>query len=194
MKGYLQLRKHAKELLETQLSSKLEYHNKYHTYSVLKNVDKFIRRDKVKEHDAKLLRISALYHDIGFTQVFDQHVDKGIEILKEAMEQYGWNAKDYKIMSGLILATNVPQRPKSMLQKILADSDLYYLGEKDFYLFSDKLYREKKNLKLVKNQKEWDLLQIQFLEAHKFHTPFAKRVLRPKKIQRIEELKRKTKT
>jgi hypothetical protein len=39
------------------------------------------------------------------------------------------------------------------------------------------------------SKQEWNKIQIKFLEAHEYHTEFAKKNRKPNKEKRIEELK-----
>ena len=89
----------------------------------------------------------------------------------------------------LILCTKIPQQPKTLLERIICDVDLDYLGRPDFYEISDQLFRELKALSVINNIDEWNKIQINFLEAHTYHTDFAIRNRQPNKEQRIKELK-----
>ena len=188
MKGYIKLRRKIKTILETELPDKLYYHALHHTYDVLKACNQYIRREKIKEYDAKLLRIGALLHDIGFTQTYKDHEAKGQEIAVELMSELSFSKKDIAVVRGLIQATKIPQSPKTNLERIICDADLDYLGRSDFYEISDQLYTELKQRGILKNIKEWNKIQIDFLEKHHYHTKFAREQRQPAKARRIAEL------
>ena len=188
MKGYIKLRRKIKEILETELPDKLYYHALHHTYDVLKVCNEYIRREKIKDYDAKLLRIGALLHDIGFTQTYNDHEAKGQEIAEILMSELGFPEQDIAIVKGLIWATKIPQNPKTYLEKIICDADLDYLGRRDFYEIGDQLYAELKHRRILKNVKEWNKIQIDFLEKHQYHTSFARKNRQPAKARRIAEL------
>lgn len=190
MKGYLQLRKKAFEILKSELSDDLFYHGFEHTLDVLKVCNQYIKREKINKHEAKLLRIGALLHDIGFTVSNINHEELGVKIARELMENLGFSKVDFKVVKGLILATRIPQTPKNNLEKIICDADLDYLGRSDFYKISNYLFKELKAYSIIENQNEWDHAQIKFLEAHKYHTDFALRNRQTHKEKRIEELKK----
>jgi hypothetical protein len=42
----------------------------------------------------------------------------------------------------------------------------------------------------IDNKKNWNKVQIKFLEAHQYHTDFARKNRQPQKEERIKELKR----
>lgn len=188
MKGYIKLRREVNKILKTRLPNKLYYHALHHTDDVLKVCNEYIRREKIKSKDAKLLRIGALLHDIGFTETYDNHEVKGQEIAQELMGNLDFSQKDIDVVKGLIWATKIPQSPKTKLEKIICDADLDYLGRRDFYQISDQLFKELKLRGLLGNKKEWNKIQINFLEGHSYHTKFALENRQPVKEKRIAEL------
>jgi len=188
MKGYIKLRRKVKAILEQELPDKLYYHALHHTYDVLKVCNEYIRRDKIKDYDAKLLRIGALLHDIGFTQTYSDHEAKGQEIAEELMSEFDFLRKDIEVVKGLIWATKIPQSPKTNLERIICDADLDYLGRPDFYPISDQLFAELKDRGILESVNEWNRIQIDFLEKHRYHTDFARKHRQPAKAKRIAEL------
>lgn len=190
MQGYLRLRKHILNGLKERLSDKLTYHGVHHTLDVLRVTNGYLKRNKITGRDAKLLRIGALLHDYGFTQTYKDHEVKGCEIAEELMPDYGFSKADIKIVKGLIMATKVPQNPKTELEKIICDADLDYLGRKDFDPISSSLFQELQNFGVLSDPNEWNKLQVSFLEGHKYHTDFANRNRQPIKELRIEAIKK----
>ena len=190
MQGYLRLRKHIIQGLENNLSDKLTYHGVHHTLDVLRVTNNYLRREKITGRDARLLRIGALFHDFGFTQTYTDHEAKGCELAEELMPEYGFTKADIKVVKGLIMATKVPQTPKTKLEKIICDADLDYLGRKDFDPISSSLFQELKNFNILSDSNEWNKLQVSFLEGHKYHTEFAKKNRQPIKELRIEAIKK----
>lgn len=190
MKGYYKLRKKALDLLDTQLPKDLFYHSIEHTKNVLKICNTYLKREKIKGKRAKLLRIGALTHDIGYIKSNENHEQTGTLIVKDMMQTLGIPKNDIRIVQELIMATKIPQSPKNELERILCDSDLDYLGRSDFYKISNKLYKELKINSFVQTDLEWNKLQIRFLEQHTYHTQFALKNRNPLKQKRIAELRK----
>jgi len=190
MKGYIKLRKRALDDLNTKLSKKLYYHSVHHTMDALKTCELYLRNMNIDPYDAKLLRLGILLHDIGFTVTTVEHEEKGAEIATEFMSELNFSEKDIQIVNGLIRSTKVPQRPKTVLEQIICDVDLDYLGRDDFYPISNLLYKELRAYSMVSNIKEWNKIQISFLEKHEYHTDFAVNKRQPEKEKRIAELKK----
>ena len=87
------------------------------------------------------------------------------------------------------MATKVPQTPKTLLEKMICDIDLDYLGRSDFYKISNYLFEELKVTRGLTSKNEWNKIQVKFLEAHEYHTDFAIKKRQPEKEKRIEEIK-----
>lgn len=175
--------------MNSKLSDRLTYHVVSHTLDVLNVCNNFIKRNKIETRKAKILRLGALFHDIGFTVSNSDHERLGSEIAQEMMSKYGFGQAEIDTVKGLILATKIPQSPKTNLEKIICDADLDYLGRSDFPEISERLFEELKLFGVVSTREQWNQLQVKFLEAHTYHTEFAKKHRQPKKEARIEMLK-----
>lgn len=189
MTGYIKIRKQALDKLHTKLPEKLYYHGVHHTLKALGVCEMYIKASKIDKYQAKLLRIGILFHDIGYTVTNKEHEEKSAEIASGMMSELGFSGKDIKIVTGLIKSTRVPQSPKTILEKIICDVDLDYLGRADFYPVSNMLYKELKAHSTIMNKNDWNKIQIKFLEQHEYHTDFAKKKRQPEKEKRIAELK-----
>lgn len=194
MKGYYILRKHILDILHTKLPKNLYYHGVHHTMDALKTCDLYLKHIKISKHESQLLRLGILLHDIGFTESTKDHELKGIEIAHNLLSEFHFSKKDIDIIKQLILSTKVPQQPKNLLERIICDIDLDYLGRDDYYKISDQLFRELKVYSGLKDRNEWNKIQVKFLEAHRYHTDFAIKNRKPKKELRIKELKGLIKT
>ena len=83
----------------------------------------------------------------------------------------------------------MPQQPKTLLEEIICDADLDYLGRDDFYPISNGLMSEFIAYGIVKDAKSWDELQIKFLTAHKYFTKTAIETREANKQLRLAEIK-----
>ena len=143
----------------------------------------------IDRYQAKLLRIGVLLHDIGFTVSMDHHELEGAKIANELMTEFEFAKSEIKFVTQLILATELPQKPKNLMERIICDVDLDYLGRKDFYEISDLLYQELLERSEFFDKTQWNRIQIAFLENHTYHTEFARKKRQGLKEQRIDELK-----
>ncbi|MBL4593537.1 MAG: hypothetical protein JKX68_06960 [Flavobacteriales bacterium] len=76
----------------------------------------------------------------------------------------------------------------------MCDADLDYLGGDEFHPIADKLKRELMERDIISSDKQWDELQVKFLEAHTYFTKTAIELRRVNKLARLEEVKERLKT
>ena len=95
-----------------------------------------------------------------------------------------------KVM-GMIRATKVPQQPNNLMEQILCDSDLDYLGRNDFFRIGEGLYQEFLIKNIVSSYQDWNLLQIRFLEKHHYFTKSSMQRRQKQKEVHYEAIKAK---
>ena len=115
----------------------------------------------------------------------------GVTFAREVLPKYGYTERQIDIIDAIIMATEIPQNPKTLLEMIMCDADLDYLGREDFYEISASLKKELISFGKIQTDKQWDEMQIPFLEKHQYFTETNKRRRQPNKLKRIEELKNK---
>ena len=86
------------------------------------------------------------------------------------------------------MATQLPPTPKTLLQKIICDSDLDYLGRSDFIPVSDTLFKELKEQNIITSLNEWNKLQVKFLSGHAYFTNTAKNLREVNKQDQIDRI------
>ncbi|MFB6318335.1 HD domain-containing protein [Saccharicrinis sp. FJH54] len=188
MKNIAGLKHHITRMLENELSDQLTYHRVHHTLSVLEVCQQYIKRMHVPPPDAYLLRTAALMHDTGYLVSSINHEEESVRIARNILPEWNYSDPEIARINGMIRATRIPQKPLNILECILCDSDLDYLGTDRFYPVSQTLFRELMNLNVIGSEKEWNAMQITFLQNHSYHTPYAKRYREPVKQQHLEEL------
>ncbi|PZX52661.1 HD domain-containing protein [Algoriphagus chordae] len=181
MQGYRTLRKQVLSNLAANLPKYLTYHALDHTLDVLNVCNQYIKREKLSEEDRYLLRTGAIVHDMGFLKGPANHEEVGAGMAEIILKDLGVSSKEIDRIKGLVMATKIPQSPKTHLQRIICDADLDYLGRQDYPEISQKLFEELKNMNVISTAQQWKDLQINFLKAHHYHTPFAIKNREPKK-------------
>ncbi len=177
--------------LEKELDPRLGYHNLAHSLDVLKQAERIAREEGVtSKHDLLLLKTAAVYHDSGFLFVYKNHDEKSCDIATRDLEHV-LSADDMKKIYGMIMATRIPQTPHNLLEQIICDADLDYLGRNDFKPISDNLYKEFISFKIIPEDVIWDHVQIKFFESHHYFTGTAVRKRNAMKMKHLSLLKEK---
>ncbi|MDQ3192814.1 MAG: hypothetical protein M3Q58_14560 [Bacteroidota bacterium] len=177
--------------LEEELPDDLFYHAINHTIDVRDSAEKIGIIEGVDGEDMMVLKTAAMYHDAGFTKQYFKNEPFGVAMSKEILPNFGYSPEQIDTIEKMIMATQVPQTAKTLLEKILCDADLDYLGRDDFYTIGNNLKKELMARDIVKDDKQWDELQISFLQKHKYFTDSSKNTREPEKLKRLEEIKKR---
>ena len=175
--------------LETELSSDLYYHGLHHTLDVLDAVERLANAEAISSSDTMLLRTAALFHDAGFIQnVHAGHEAVGCTIVREYLPSCHYTPAEIEKICGMIMATKIPQSPSNLLEQILCDADLDYLGRTDFYPISQSLFKELQQFGQLQDEKVWNRLQVSFIGAHSYFTKTNKIEREPLKTDYLDAL------
>lgn len=189
---FLELKARVLRMLITGLDPRLTYHCYDHTVDVLRQAERIAIAENITDKRLMLLiKVAALFHDTGFLYTYKDHEKKSCEILMENIDGSLFTATEFDLMKGMIMATKVPQAPHSLPEMILCDADLDYLGRNDFELISEKLKEEFMVYGIIKNDEEWDKLQVKFFESHTYFTESSVAKRQAIKMQHLETLKEK---
>lgn len=189
MKDFESLEKDVIQRLETELDTTLTYHSAKHTADVIRSTQRLAEHEKVSAEEKDLLKVAALLHDSGFLLSFEEHEAYGAKFAREILPGYGYESDEIEVVCRLIMATRVPQEPKDLLEYIICDADLDYLGRPDFFETGDRLYAEFKARGIVDDYCGWDRIQIKFLEYHRYFTQTARTTRSAQKAEHLEKIR-----
>lgn len=165
---------YALQRLENELSPNLIYHGISHTRDdVVPTVQMLAEREDVPGDLRSLLVTAAWFHDLGYIEVTINHETVSARMASEVLPEFGFTPEQVDILKGMIMATVIPQTPRTHLEQILADADLDMLGRDDFVDFNNKLRRELALLGEEYVDSEWYSRQLEFLESHTYFTAAA---------------------
>ena len=178
--------------LEKELSPGLCYHGLAHTTDdVVLAVEKFAEGEDIKGEDLDLLLTAAWFHDLGFIEARAGHEAAGARIASEVLPGFGYSEEQVQIVKGIILATVVPQSPKTILEEIMADADLDVLGRDDFMYRNNNLRRELASFGQEFTDIQWFSGQLKFIESHTYFTAIARKLRNEVQAKNVAELKKK---
>lgn len=175
--------------LNKELPKHLYYHSLGHVVDVYDSAMRIAERESVDPNGKNLLLTAALLHDSGFIFQSKNHEEKGAEIAREMLPQYGYSADEIEQICGMIMATKIPQNPQTKLEEIICDADLDYLGRDDFWKIGDSLHQEILASGAEMSVKEWNELQFRFLTAHHYFTQTAIAERKEQKQQHLDTIK-----
>ena len=124
--------------------------------------------------------------DSGFIEKYDHNESIGARMAQEILPKYGYTDQHVKTIVELIHATEIPHKPINKLQEIICDADLDYLGRDDFEMIADNLRRELTEMGKIGSRKEWDQIQVKFLNQHQYFTQTALQSRQKKKAENLQ--------
>jgi uncharacterized protein len=181
--------RYALQRLESELDPALCFHNIAHTRdSVLPAAERLAALECIQPEQLLLLRTAACFHDLGYLEQYFDNEQNGVVMAREMLPGFGYSPAQVQTISGLILATRLPQSPTSALEEILADADLDSLGRNDFWELSEALRREQAAFSSPVSDGEWVANQVKFLQSHRYFTKSARMLREGKKQEHLTEL------
>lgn len=174
--------------LKNELKPDLYYHCLTHTVDVYESAKKLASMENISGNDLILLETAALFHDTGFLTGYANHEEKSVQLARKILPGFGYSADDIKTICHMILATRLPQQPITILEKILCDADLDYLGRDDFFMIANKLLCEWNENDIPITLKKWYNIQVNFLESNHYFTKSAIFLRKEKKRENLSQI------
>lgn len=186
-----EVRKFILDKLKAELPVHLTYHSVGHIQDVYGVAGYIAKEEGVEGEDLQLLLTAALFHDSGFLISQKDHEKLSCEVCKQYLPGFGYTQQQVERICGMVIATQIPQQPKSLLEQILCDADLDYLGRDDFFHIGDQLFAELKTFNVINTEHEWNRLQVDFLGKHHYFTNTALRLRKNKKDENLMLVRKK---
>jgi class 3 adenylate cyclase len=174
--------------LEKELPDYLFYHNVKHTVDVVTEVELIGWGEGCTDEEILILKTAALFHDAGHTVAYENHEFYGTELAREMLPKYNYSPDQIERICSTIMATKLPPKPTNLLENIICDSDLDYLGRSDFIPVSNTLYEELKAQNKMGSLNDWNKIQVKFISGHQYFTSTARSLREVNKQLQIERI------
>jgi class 3 adenylate cyclase len=174
--------------LERELPDYLFYHNVKHTVDVVTEVELIGWAEGCSDEEILLLKTAGLFHDVGHTVVYDGHEYQGTLIAREMLPKYNYSPEQIGKICSIIMSTKLPPKPTTLLENIICDSDLDYLGRSDFIPVSNTLFEELKAQNKMGSLNDWNKIQVRFISGHQYFTKTARSLREVNKKLQIERI------
>jgi class 3 adenylate cyclase/ligand-binding sensor domain-containing protein len=176
------------EKMEKGLPSDLFYHNVKHTIDVMTQVELIGKAEKISPEEMLILKTAALFHDTGHMVDYDNHEEEGVKIARRILPEYHYTPEQIAQIEKLIRVTEMPPKPNTLLEMIICDADLDYLGRPDFVPVAYNLYKELKVRNKIESFEEWKKVQIDFIKKHSYFTKTAQKLRDVNKKHQLEKI------
>lgn len=174
-------------LFDMHLPEECVFHSKEHTLDVFNNSQLIGNGIGLSENDLNCLGISAIFHDAGYINLYDNHESVSVEIAREFLSAENVKNDIIDQVIRAIMATKVPQKPSDLISRILCDADLLHLAGDNYFELMDLLRLEwKLTGRSDLTEKEFHIGSVDFFKHHEFHSTYGKKVLTPRKAHILE--------
>ncbi|MGB0422832.1 MAG: HD domain-containing protein, partial [Flavobacteriales bacterium] len=180
-----------KAIFEGENAHHLTYHNWQHTLKVVQSVQEIAESiQEISETQKKCLVLAALFHDSGYPQGRDGHEAKGVEIAGEFLTEKGLQSNELELIEKYILVTQMGVEPTDVCEMTMKDADLFHLGQENYVdgPYSNLFNEIKTYFTPELPENEWCTMCVEFMQKHKYFTPFAKENYGPQKKINIDIL------
>ena len=175
--------------LSAELPPAMAYHSLAHTRDdVLPAAARLAALAGLDRAEAGLLRVAAAFHDLGFAEHPHEHELCSARIAAQVLPAFGFDARATERVMGMIMATRLPQSPRHLIERLLADADLDGLGRDDFFARSAELLAERRAYGRVVTDEQWWREQVAFLSEHRYWTSHAQQLRGEGKARNLRRL------
>jgi uncharacterized protein len=178
------------KMLNNSASGSYAYHNINHTFYVYEKVIEIAIQEHCSDADIRLLKAAALWHDAGYIHIYDGHEEESCILAQQQLPAFGFLENEILMICKMIMATKMPQSPATLVEEIIADADLEYLGTEEALTKANQLFAELKTRNTFFTQREWNETQISFLKTHHYFTNYCKQIKEPVKQKYLNSLLR----
>ena len=184
MHKFKELERFVYSYLEKHLPENNYYHNIRHVKEVVRTAEYIGKKEGLNKEELLLLKTAALLHDIGHIHTRKGHEEKSVEMAEKILQEYGYERWEIERIKEAILATRIPQEPRSRIAEILCDADVINIGTDSFFESSELIRLEEGR----EMNREWLQGLLSFLENHHFFTDTAKKEFLKKKKENMERV------
>jgi len=187
-----EIKQYVTSFFHTHSNDKLIYHNLGHTENVVNAAIEIANHYRLSDLDYFVVVTAAWFHDIGYYTDPSRHEEKGAEEAAAFLKRQGIDETTIQTVGNCIRATKLPQSPTTLLEKIVADADLFHLGTPRFTDTNKAMRKEFIELHNIDiSKEEWRIKTVRLLESHHYHTDYAQLLLNDAKAKHLEKLKEK---
>jgi adenylate cyclase len=174
--------------LMNRLPKEYTYHTIHHIRDVVVQAERIAKKEKISKEDIADLKLAAWLHDVGYIWEPNRHEARGAEYAITVLNALDFPAQKINRITGMIMATKIPQSPKNILEQIICDADLDYLG-REGYEENSLLLLQELRLKKEITETDWLKIQDQFLTKHSYFTKTAKATRNKLKFEVLVNIK-----
>jgi len=168
-------RAYVRNLLDAKLPPWVAYHDYRHTAETFRACREIGRASRLSPGDLQVALLAALFHDTGYVETVKGHEKRSAAIAARFLRSKGYPVKSVRAVRGCIIATTMPQSPRNLVEAVVCDADMIYVGSKEFFRKNDLLREEIEGREeIMVEPKSWLRHSLEFLKGQSYHTVYCR--------------------
>jgi adenylate cyclase len=164
------------ETVLADLPSSLHFHRLEYAQRVYNQAFLLCRAEEVEQEDRLLVRTAALMLFTGLTQAYHNFENRSSVIAREMLPGFKYAEPQIDQICNLIMSTKPPFHPNNLLEKILIDARMEFIGRPDYPTQIKLLFQELLETGARINGQQFKKQQLELLYEFDFFTQAAKRL------------------
>jgi class 3 adenylate cyclase len=176
--------------LEKELDKNLYFHNYEYACHLYEYAGLLAKATDLDMEETLLIRTAALFLNSGFTGGYENQENRSAEFARNILPEFNYSEKQISIISNLILSSKWPPEPNNLLEMVLYDTKMEYIGRADFIKLYKNLFHEQNHYNRSGDAQEFKQNQIDIILQYPFFTDSARRLREvsiTEQISRIRE-------
>ncbi|MCB0552675.1 MAG: HD family phosphohydrolase [Phaeodactylibacter sp.] len=182
---------YVQQIFEERISSDYVYHDFPHTREVVEAAIEIGLQYNLNEREMRNLQLAGWFHDVGYYGGAEGHEERSCELATAFLQERSYPEEDAAVVMGCIRATQLPQKPDSLLESILCDADLHHLGNEMYWDRCGRVRQELLQTKgIIMSEQEWVDFELGFMMRHQYHSEVARELYSKRKRKHVKQLKK----
>ncbi|HLF14667.1 MAG TPA: HD domain-containing protein [Bacteroidota bacterium] len=168
-------RAYVERLLREKLAPWVSYHDFRHTEETAEACLEIAEACGLSPSEMEIVLLAGWFHDTGYTETAKGHEQRSAAITQEFLKGRHYPPEKLRSVTRCIMATMVPQQPKNLLERVVCDADMLYIGREEFFHKNDLLKAEMEAREgTVIDPAVWLRRSLRFLEDQAYHTDYCR--------------------
>ena len=185
--------KDLEELIFSKLEANLHKNLFFHTFEYARHLYEYSellsKAADLDQEETLLIRTAALFLNLGYTNGYENQENRSAEFTREILPEFNYSEKQISIISNLILSTKWPPEPQNILEMIINDIKMEYIGRSDFIILYKLLFLEQNQFIKSIDILEFKRKIIDAIKNYPFFTDSARRLREISSEAQLQKIK-----
>jgi len=162
--------------LEAELHKDLLFHSLEYARHLYEFSGLLTKAANLDLEEELIIKTSVLLLNVGYTEAYDNQENRSAEYARAILPEFNYSEKQITQISNLILSTKWPPEPKNMLEMVLYDVKMEFVGRADYTRLYKLLFLEQNQYLKSVDVLEFKRNQLAIVKNYTFYTDSARRL------------------